>query len=207
MHVYDNKKDALPAAKRAAEEYDLPFDLQSEVLSYPEIEDGPKRACLVCEEKQKRSFEPFVCDTCRASIERGRRAEADTEKVRVYSYGLLLHHDYYIPDRYDWSKRLFDTLIQATGIEPIKDARMRHDIPSIGGRPEVARATEQVIVRITEGQIDGLNQLREVVLGIVNVMYEKGIKEGSAILGRLAEGSLTPEEFEERRQRKIERGF
>lgn len=195
------KANAIEVAKAQAVRLQLPFDLQTDIVEYKEIERGEKRDCVACGQNPRHSFDPFICPDCKLLLETGRKTMTETLPCAIYSENLLEYG--FTDQRVDirqLSQQLARDLAQIARaqigdyLEPFQssDAAVKRD------GHEGFSPWSRYRLFVGQNQAEAMTAVVRFVNQMMRLAYQHGFSRGKSLLLGLASGDLSIGEFEER---------
>jgi hypothetical protein len=198
-----SKTDAIKRAKWWAQEHNLPFHPQEDVVDIGLLRSGPIVACLICAEVRTRSFGMFVCKDCRDNAERGRLAITEGELAMVHTGSLVPYAGYTNLARgRDEELTLGRLLLQIAGVVSIskpKDESWKN-APVI----RIEKPTENRAPRLwfyaKPDVIYAMGELVKLIKQFIESAKDDGVKKGSNMLERLMDGTMPVTVFDKGRE-------
>lgn len=207
---YPTKAQALNAAKALAQQFDLAFDLQHDVLAdEEEIKRGPLRKCVACQHTQERRHVEFVCETCKAKI---RRDPDDTLNAYSIDDHVLPYKRYHITEA-PIRTALLDILYRLTAnVDPISTFRWADErSESYFNTPKLEHLASYgkgkhsgcKVLHLREEQAQAIRDLVQeggVLDELMTACFQAGKRKGSNMLDKLARGEINATRFQLERE-------
>lgn len=192
---FSSKQEALDAAKLAASERELPFDLQRDVVSYVGLYSGPEQACAACGKKMGRALRPSLCTGCKKALAAGRKIMADAKRR---PYGIDTHRliaGHRLPgtiSTWDLSQEFARLLLGLISVDLDACGRADEDkflhVVRLG---EGAQGGSVKTFRASISQVRAMGELVDKTNELIDLAYAEGHRMGRALLYAIAKGEVS----------------